>query len=217
MPTGRSRRPSRVPGAESRVETGDGRLTGHRGAAEAGFTLASMVVIMAVMAIMLTVAVQSVTFQRQREKEEELIFRGRQAVEAIRLFRARNGRFPLTLKELVEADPRVLRKPWADPITGVADWVPVFLGQEGQVVAGGPAGGSGAPKEGTPAPDTEARGPIIGVHSRSCQDSIKVYDGRTRYCDWKFVFDPQKQGGGGGGGGVPVQPSVPAPGPTRRR
>jgi type II secretory pathway pseudopilin PulG len=173
-----------------------------------------MVVIMAVMAIGLTVAVQSVTFQRQREKEEELIFRGRQAVEAIRLFRARNGRFPLTLMELVEADPRVLRKPWADPITGVADWVPVFLGQEGQVVAGGPAD----PKEGTPAPDTEARGPIIGVHSRSCQDSIKVYDGRTRYCDWQFVFDPQKQGagGGGGGGGAPVQPTTPAPRPTRR-
>jgi len=77
---------------------------------------------MAVMAIFLTVAVQSASFQAQREKEEELIFRGQQAVEAIRLFRARNGRFPLTLEELVKAKPRVLRKPWADPMTGVPDW-----------------------------------------------------------------------------------------------
>lgn len=213
MLTGRCGPALRVPSPGSRVDPAGVRLGGHRRAAERGFTLAAVVVIMAVMAIMLTVAVQAVTFQRQREKEEELIFRGKQAVEAIRLFRARNGRFPLALEELVEADPRVLRKPWADPITGTADWVPVFLGQEGQVVAGGPAGGREVPKEGTPAPDGEARGPIIGVHSRSCQDSIKVYDGRTRYCDWKFVLDPQRQGGGGG---TPVQPTVPTPGPTRR-
>jgi type II secretory pathway pseudopilin PulG len=92
---------------------------------------------MAVMAVFLTVAVQSASFQAQREKEEELIFRGQQAVEAIRLFRARNGRFPLTLDELVKAKPRVLRKPWVDPMTGKPDWLPVYLGEEGGTVVGG--------------------------------------------------------------------------------
>jgi len=156
-----------------------------------GFTMVAVVVAMAVMAIMMGVAVQTVTFQRQREKEEELIFRGNQYVEAIRLFRARQGRFPLTLKELAEAKPRVLRKLWADPITGQADWVPVFLGEEGAGL--GEIGiGIAVP---TPPPGerkSEARGPIVGVRSRSCQESIKVYEGRTRYCDWKFVYDPKK-------------------------
>jgi len=98
---------------------------------ERGFTLATLVVLMAVMAVFLTVAIESVSFQQRREKEQELIFRGTQIVEGIRLFRARFGRFPVKLEELPNAKPRVLRKAWADPMTGKPDWQPVFLGQEG--------------------------------------------------------------------------------------
>lgn len=158
--------------------------------------MAAVLVIMAIMAILMTVAVQTASFQQRREKEEELIFRGNQIVEGIRLFRARNGRFPLTLGELATAKPRVLRKMWADPMTGVADWEPVFLGEEGTNLGPGiapvptPTPGIGGPAQGG-----AKTGPIVGVHSRSCADSIKVYDGRTRYCDWKFVFDPTRQTG----------------------
>lgn len=172
-----------------------------------GFTLVVVVVAMAVMAIMMGVAAQTVTFQRQREKEEELIFRGQQYVEAIRLFRARQGRFPLTLKELAEAKPRVLRKVWTDPITGQNDWVPVFLGEEG---TGAPGIGIGIAVP-TPSPEgeraSEARGPIVGVRSRSCREAIKLYEGRSRYCDWKFVFDPRKLQQPG----TPGQPGQPLP------
>lgn len=172
-----------------------------------------MVVILAVMAVFLTVAVQTATFQRKREMEEELIFRGQQMVEGIRLFRARFGRFPLSLEELYKAKPRCLRKQWVDPMTGKGDWVPVFLGQEGQ---GGLGGGGAAPRptptpragSGPGEPSPEARGPIIGVASRSCETSIKMFEGRTRYCDWKFVFDPERQGQGG------VRPPPPGPQPT---
>jgi len=161
-----------------------------------------VVAIMAAMAILLTVAVQTASFQMRREREEELIFRGRQIVEGIRVFRARNGRFPGSLVELAEADPRVVRKVWKDPVTRATDWVPIFLGQEGTSPTG-PAAGQPpptpaptpgpTPKAGPAAfPPTEATGPVVGVHSRSCEKSIKVVDGRERYCDWKFVFDPQK-------------------------
>jgi len=153
---------------------------------------------MAVMAIMLTVAVQTASFHVRREREAELIFRGKQIVEGIRLFRARNGRFPGSLIELAKSDPRVIRKVWVDPITRYPDWVPIFLGQEGTTV-GKPGAPTPAPTPGpTPKagpaafPPTDATGPVVGVHSRSCEKSIKVLDGRDRYCDWKFVFDPQK-------------------------
>jgi type II secretory pathway pseudopilin PulG len=161
---------------------------------ERGFTLAAVLVIMAIMAIFLTVAVESATFQQKREKEQELIFRGNQIVEAIRLFRARNGRFPLTLTELANAKPRVLRKLWKDPMTGAADWEPVFLGEEGTTVGPRLAVPQPTPTPGIggPAQGGAKVGPIIGVHSRSCADSIMVYDGRTRYCDWKFFFDPAR-------------------------
>jgi type II secretory pathway pseudopilin PulG len=98
--------------------------------------MAGVVVIMAIMAIMLTVAVQTASFHKKRENELELIFRGQQFGEAVRLFRARNGRFPLKLEELVKANPRVLRKEFKDPITGKFDWVPVFFGQGGTQVGG---------------------------------------------------------------------------------
>lgn len=175
-----------------------------------------MVVTMAVMAVFLTVAVQTATFQRRREMEEELIFRGQQMVEGVRLFRARFGRFPLSFDELYKAKPRCVRKKWTDPITGKADWVPVFMGQEGPAGGGGGPGG-GPPPNPTPTPrggfgggvpSPEARGPIIGVASRSCEASIKLYEGRGRYCDWKFVFDPQRQGQGG------TPPPPPGPQPT---
>jgi type II secretory pathway pseudopilin PulG len=170
--------------------------------------MVAVVVMMAVMAILLTVAVESVSFQQRREKEEELIFRGNQIVEGIRLFRARNGRFPLTLVELAKAKPRVLRKVWADPMTGTPDWEPVFLGEEGQTVAGG---GVATPETPTPAPVQTPKpqqgaktGPIIGVHSSRCDEAIKLYDGRSKYCEWKFYFDPNKQGGAHQPGPVPT-------------
>lgn len=186
---------------------------------EAGFTLVMLVVILAVMAVMMGVAVQSVAFQKQREDEAELIFRGQQYVEAIRIFKTRFGRFPVSMKEMWEAKPRVLRQRWKDPITGTDKWGLVFLGQDGQQVGGpgGPAGRgdlqTGPPPSPSPLPtpptgspedspfgtpgrlgQPQQMGPIVGVYSTSCEDSIKTYEGRTRYCDWKFVFKEQQQG-----------------------
>jgi type II secretory pathway pseudopilin PulG len=195
---------SSVVGATGGGRLGWGRST-RKPEPQAGFTMAAVLVIMAVMAILLTVAVETVSFQQKREKEQELIFRGNQIVEAIRLFRARNGRFPMTLSELVNAKPRVLRKVWTDPMTGVADWEPVFVGEEGTNVGPGlappptPTPGIGGPAQGG-----AKTGPIIGVHSRSCADSIMILNGRTRYCDWKFYFDPAHPFGAQVGGPAPV-------------
>lgn len=177
---------------------------------EGGFTLAALVVTMAVMAIFLTVAVETVSFQQKREKEDELIFRGGQAVEAIRLFKARFGRYPIKLDELATAKPRVLRRVWTDPMTGKADWVPVLLGEDGTTVNRTPIPGatpqptaqptpqssdddsSGASSGSTPhaGSSKDTRGPIIGVKSRVCEGSIKLYLGHTNYCEWKFFYDP---------------------------
>lgn len=173
---------------------------------ESGFTMVALVIILMLMSIAMTAAVQLVSFTMQREKEAELIFRGEQYVEAIRLYRMRYGRYPMAMREMWEADPKVLRKKWKDPITGSESWAVVLLGQEGQPI--GP-GGAGFP---TPTPGTQPTptatpdigdsggggepgeqpvGPIVGVRSTSCEPSIKLYQGRTRYCDWKFVFRDQ--------------------------
>ncbi|MEN8165477.1 MAG: type II secretion system protein [Acidobacteriota bacterium] len=187
---------------------------------EAGFTLVMVVIAIAIMSIMMGVAVQAVSFQMQREREAELIFRGKQYVEAIRIYKAKYGRNPMRMKEIWEADPKVIRKKWKDPITDSENWGIIFMGQERQVGGrrniglgegtplptgtpgiGGGAFGGGQREDGLPDgvqrnPDGEIIGPIVGVHSTSCDESIKIYEGRTTYCEWRFFLEPDRQGGG---------------------
>jgi hypothetical protein len=198
--------------------------TNHR-SREAGYTMVMFVMIIAIMSIMMGVAVQTAEFQMRREREAELIFRGEQYVEAIRLFKAKYGRFPMRLQEIWEADPKVIRKKFKDPITDSEEWGLIFLGQEGRNLAPrdlqGRAqsptrtvthrddqdeGRGGSPFD-TGLGQGEKIGPITGVHSKSCDESVKVYDGRTSYCEWRFVL---REGQGRRGHGVrPRQPGGP--------
>jgi len=200
------------------------------GSNQSGFTLVMFVMVIAIMSIMMGAAVQAVSFQMKREREAELIFRGRQYIEAIRLYKARYGRNPMRLKEIWEADPKVIRKKWKDPITDSENWGIIFVGQEGRGVGrnnnltgtpgeetpfptgtpgfGGRRGGRGRGNNGLPPgvsrnEDGELIGPIAGVHSTSCEDSIRVYEGRSSYCEWEFVLKERRgvRGGGGRGGG----------------
>ena len=67
----------------------------------------------------------------QRENEEELIFRGKQYVEALRLYQQRWGKPPMKLKELMDTGPgkhRCIRQLWKDPITNSDKWGLIFNG-----------------------------------------------------------------------------------------
>lgn len=177
---------------------------------QTGFTMVLLVWALALMAIMMGVAVQSVSFQMQREKETELIFRGEQYVEAIRLYKKRFGRNPMKLKELWEAKPRVIRQKWKDPMTGSEQWGLIFMGQQGRNLTN-PRNTGGGLSRPTPTPtprpqrgegtaigrQPERVGPIIGVHSTSCEESIRTYEGRNTYCEWKFQLKEGREGQGG--------------------
>jgi len=206
---------------------------------ESGYTLVIIVLTIAIMSIFMAVAVQTVEFQMRREREAELIFRGEQYVEAIRLYKAKYGRHPMRMKEIWEADPKVVRKQWLDPITDSEDWGLIFLGQEGRRIGPENAfqGTPGAtetvtfrgtqPGLGSDSPfsnrnrEGEMIGPIVGVHSKSCEESIKIYEGRNTYCEWQFVLREKGQGRGPtgrpgvppGGPGGPGGPPPPKPSP----
>jgi type II secretory pathway pseudopilin PulG len=156
--------------------------------------------VIAIMAIMMAAAVEIVSFQAKREKEAELIFRGQQYVEGIRLYQLKYGRYPMRMKELWEADPKVLRRKWVDPITGNDKWGLIFEGQQGQeLTAPGGIGGKKPTATRTPVferqreNEGEKVGPIVGVHSLSTETSIKVYEGRTQYDLWKFVLQQENR------------------------
>ena len=94
---------------------------------ERGYAMAALLVAMSIMAIMMTVVMPVWKQTAQREKEEELVFRGKQYVHAIGLFQRKFANaYPPNIDVLV--DQRFLRKKFKDPITN-DDFVPIPAGQ----------------------------------------------------------------------------------------
>ena len=94
---------------------------------ERGYAMAALLVGMAVMAIMMSVALPVWRTAVTREREAELVFRGEQYAHAIELFSRRTGGFPTSLDMLEKG--RFIRKLYKDPMTGEGDFQPVYLGQ----------------------------------------------------------------------------------------
>src|SRR5687767_13216260 len=166
-----------------------------------GYAMAALLVGMAIMAMLMTVAMPVWRQASRREKEAELVFRGQQYVRAIRLFsqRAGPGVLPPNLDVLV--DQKYLRKKYKDPITGqdfdllgAMQAAPGLGGPPGRGAQASPPGARGAqaspqggrgaaPPTANPAgivitPQSGRGGPvaggIIGVASKSKDSSIRL-------------------------------------------
>jgi type II secretory pathway pseudopilin PulG len=96
-----------------------GRRAADRGGG--GYALLILLFAVTVMSFGLTVALPVWETQMQRENEAELIFRGNQYVEAIRIFQLKKpGTFPKDLEVLTEE--KCLRRPFRDPMTEDGVW-----------------------------------------------------------------------------------------------
>jgi len=174
-------------------------VTRRHASAQAGYNLVMLIVIVAILGILVAAALPAWSTAIQREKEEELIFRGLQYAEAIRVFQQRFGRPPVRLEELVEVEPRSIRRLWEDPLTGEAEWGLIFAGQpQGQPPAGGQdaqgqelGGGrvQGIAGGATSGEDQITQGPIVGVHSLAEGEAVKSFAGTQRYVEWHFTVD----------------------------
>ena len=143
-----------------------------------GYAMVALLVAMSIMAVMLGLALPVWQTAIRREREAELVFRGEQYVQAIRLFQRRYaGTFPPDVDVLVKQ--RFLRRRYQDPITG-GDFQPVYAGI-GTTTADASDGGA------LPPTSFSGRGGIIGVVSRSTEASLRLYNGRGRYNEWSFV------------------------------
>jgi type II secretory pathway pseudopilin PulG len=92
--------------------------SGERGYVLLVITLFAMLLVAAMYTIL-----PKYVFEGQREKEDELIFRGQQYTRAIQLFVRKNGRYPLSLDELQSTNNiRFIRKLYPDPMTKDGEW-----------------------------------------------------------------------------------------------
>ena len=171
---------------------------------EAGYTLVALVIGMAVLAILLAAVGPMLSTIMKRDREEELIFRGRQYARAIQAFQKRYGRFPNTLKEMMENRPRTIRKLWKDPMCRCDNWKLLILGTPDAVpFSAGPPGQPGAaPRVPPAAPPTPtpnafssfgqpnqgpANGPIVGVRSKVHEEGLREWRGHKYYDEWAFI------------------------------
>ncbi len=203
----------------SGVRSRQGPSAARRARGRGGYSLVILVMIFTAMSILAAAALPAISQMIRRNKEEELIFRGFQYAEAIRVFQRRYSRYPVRLEELIEVKPRCIRQLWKDPMSGDGKWGLVSAnggparrpGQPPPNPAGDPRNpvGDAAPPEGSgdaeQAPTTPLQPgenlPIVGVVSRSSKESVKTLFGRSHYNEWRFTADTLQTPFGVGPGG----------------
>jgi type II secretory pathway pseudopilin PulG len=198
-----------------------------------GYAMAALLVAMSVMAILLTVALPTWRQTIQREREEELIFRGNQYSRAISAYQRKYANAsPPNFDVLLEQ--HYLRRKFKDPVATTKDgeFQPLYVQTQGTGSAQGPGsggtqgsaagtqagaagtqggaagtqGGTSGTQTGTLASTTPSGG-IIGVASKNTAPSIREYNGHTHYNEWQFIPLQQSTRGGGAGQGGPAGPA----------
>lgn len=150
-----------------------------------GYALLTAVLAVSIFTIMILKARTMWETEIQRELEQELIFRARQYVTAIRMFRKKNPNiFPQSLDELFEK--KCLRKRFLDPMTVDGTWNVVMR--------------SGVPGKDKNAllvvpedmlPEYVRKASIIGICSSSCEEGFMVYRKKKKYCEWAIYLGEQ--------------------------
>ena len=185
-------------------------LRGQEPTRESGYAMAALLVAMAVMAVLMSAALPVWKHDARRAKEEELVWRGQQYVRAIRLYNMRMGALPPSIDVLVTG--RYLRKKYKDPVTnddfqvlGAGSPMP---GQSGAAGGRGTIGSVSQPTGSSAFSSSQSpvMGAIIGVVSKSKDESIRLYQGLNHYNEWTFVYVNQQPTAPVGPGGRPLGP-----------
>lgn len=102
---------------------------------EQGYVLIFLILLIALVFVSFASIVPKIRFENQRDREEELYFRGMQYQHAIQLFFRKFGRYPNSIDELEKTNGvRFLRKRYADPITMKKEWRLIHVGANGQFI-----------------------------------------------------------------------------------
>ncbi len=142
-----------------------------------GFTLVFVLMLVVLLGIFSVAGVRSYTKASQREAEEELLFRGRQYIDAIGRYHRFQGRmqYPTSMEALLK-DPRTpatvrhLRSLYDDPISGRP--FELVKTREGWIV------GVRSPSERKPEKDADF------------PPGLEGFAGKTKYREWEFLYRP---------------------------
>jgi len=166
---------------------------------EKGYILTATIVMVVILSISMAMIAEKWTNVMKREKENELLFRGSQYAQAIKKFYLVHKRYPFKLEELVETNPRCIRKLYKEPFSKDGEWKLIYLSDlaSGRVFSDKNANAPGSGKKPNPSPINRivpqsddkimVSGQIVGVYS-SCKDRpYKDFMKGDTYSDWKFI------------------------------
>lgn len=105
---------------------------------QSGYALLLAVFFVTLLMLSTIVAAPSIRTARQREKEEEMIWRGKQYVRGIKLYYRKTGHFPTSLDDLTKpkmGSLRFMRQAYKDPMNrDDGTWRLIYVGPAGQLI-----------------------------------------------------------------------------------
>ena len=200
------------------------RARSRRNRGEEGFALLLAVFLATLMLVAVIVAAPSVRTERQREKEQEMIWRGKQYVRAIKLYYRKNGRFPAKIDDLIKPQPsqggniRFLRQAYKDPMNKEdGAWRLIYVGPAGQLIGStkpqqtmqmgavtGAPGTTGTPSTGTPSTGTPSS--AFGSSFNNSQSNPQGTTGNNQSSFGQSSFGQSSFGQGNGTDGNTAAP-----------
>ena len=111
---------------------------GPRQAGQQGYGLLLVIFMASMLLLFATMAAPNIKTEGQREKEKEMIWRGRQYARAVKLYYRKLGRFPTSMDDLTKpkvGSLRFLRQAYKDPMnTQDGSWRLIYIGPMGQLI-----------------------------------------------------------------------------------
>lgn len=143
---------------------------------ERGYALLLVVFMATALLVLAMMVAPNILTEGKREKEKEMIWRGKQYARGVKLYRLKMGRFPTSLDDLTKpkvGSLRFLRQPYKDPMNKEdGSWRLIYVGPAGQLIGSlkpqqpnlqfGQAGGFGTPAGALNAPGTTAQPGAFG-------------------------------------------------------
>ena len=97
---------------------------------QAGYAILAILFLLVILTLALMAVAPNVARQIQRDREEEMIHRGQQYARAIRKFYKKTGRYPNSVKDLLDTNHlRFLRQEYKDPMTQDGKWRLLHVGE----------------------------------------------------------------------------------------
>jgi hypothetical protein len=105
---------------------------------ESGYAFMMVVFFVALLAIAAMAAGPRILMEGKREKEQEMIWRGKQYVRGVKMYYRKMGRFPTSVDDLTKpkvGSLRFMRQAYKDPMnSGDGSWRLIYVGPAGQLI-----------------------------------------------------------------------------------